>query len=319
MNQKSFESCASIICPLCNSTTTLITDQDTRETICINCGSILTSDKLQDLYEQQWHLPKEDNKNPIVRNDDDPNNKSCESFSNNLAMHNNGLSTIIGKTSKDATGQQMDNQIKNLMNRLRVWDSRSQVRNNKDRNLFTALSYLQRLKYELGLPDSVIEKTAYLYRKMQETDFVTNIAVKVVLTVASYIACRELDIPRTLKEIAEISNIDEKRISKFYRDLILELDLKVPQADPIRMIIKIANICKTSEKTKRYALSLMNEIIKKNLFSSKDPMGLAGTIIYLAAKNNGENIIQYKIANASGVTVNTLRKNLKFINECLKN
>ncbi len=84
-------------------------------------------------------------------------------------------------------------------------------------------------------------------------------------------------------------------------------------------IIKIANICKTSEKTKRYALSLMNEIIKKNLFSSKDPMGLAGTIVYLAAKNNGENIIQYKIANASGVTVVTLRKNLKFINECLKN
>lgn len=319
MKQKSFESCASIICPLCSSTTTLITDQDTRETICTNCGSILTSDKLQDLYEEQYTFPKKDNKDSIVRNDDDLNNKSCESFSNNLAMHNNGLSTMIGKTSKDATGQQIDNQMKNLMNRLRVWDSRSQVRNNKERNLFTALSYLQRLKYELGLPDSVIEKTAYLYRKMQEIDFVTNITVKVVLTVACYIACRELDIPRTLKEIAEKSNIDEKRISKFYRDLILELDLKVPKADPIRMIIKIANICKTSEKTKRYALSLMNEIIKKNLFSSKDPMGLAGTIIYLAAKNNGENIIQYKIANASGVTVVTLRKNLKFINECLKN
>lgn len=319
MNQKSFETYAPIICPLCKSaTTTLITDQETRETICTNCGSILTNDKLQEMYEEQWHFPNKDNNNSIVRNDN-RNNKSYESFSSNLAMHKKGLSTIIGKTSKDATGQQIDNQMKNLMNRLRVWDSRSQVRNNKERNLFTALSYLQRLKYELGLPDSVIEKTAYLYRKMQEIEFVKNIPVKVVLIVACYIACRELDIPRTLKEIAEISNIDEKRISKLYRDLILELDLKVPQADPIRMIIKIANICKTSEKTKKYALRVMSEIIKKNLFSSKDPMGLAGAIVYLAAKKNSENIIQYKIANAAGVTVVTLRKNLKFISECLKN
>ena len=318
MNQKSFETYAPIICPLCNSATTLTTDQESRETICTNCGSILANDKLQEMYEEQWSFPNKDNKNSIVRNDN-RNSKSYESFSSNLAMHNKGLSTIIGKTSRDATGQQIDNQMKNLMNRLRVWDSRSKVRNNKERNLFTALSYLQRLKYELGLPDSVIEKTAYLYRKMQEIEFVTNITVKVVLIVACYIACRELDIPRTLKEIAEISNIDEKRISKLYRDLVLELDIKVPQADPIRMIIKIANICETSEKTKKYALRVMNEVIKKNLFSSKDPMGLAGAIVYLAAKKNSENIIQYKIANASGVTVVTLRKNLKFISECLKN
>lgn len=92
----------------------------------------------------------------------------------------------------------------------------------------------------------------------------------------------------------------------------------MPQANPSKMIIKISNICKISEKTKRYAIKLMNEIIKKNLFTSKDPMGMAGAIVYIACKINGEHIIQYQIANSTGVTIITLRKNLRFIEEHLK-
>jgi len=57
----------------------------------------------------------------------------------------------------------------------------------------------------------------------------------------------------------------------------------------------------------------MNDILKKKLFTGKDPMGLAGAIVYLACKRNGEKIIQYQIANATGITLVTLRKNLKFI------
>ena len=58
------------------------------------------------------------------------------------------------------------------------------------------------LKSTLGLPDSVIEKVAYLYRKIQERGMVRGRTIKGVLAVASYIACREMEIPRTLKEIA---------------------------------------------------------------------------------------------------------------------
>jgi len=119
---------------------------------------------------------------------------------------------------------------------------------------------------------------------MQDKGKSNNTPMEVVIAVAYYIACREMDIPRTLKELSEISNTDEKRISKFYRNSILELDLKVPLADPLKMIVKIANICKTSEKTKRYAISLMNDILYKKLFTSKDPMGMAGSIVYIACK-----------------------------------
>jgi transcription initiation factor TFIIIB Brf1 subunit/transcription initiation factor TFIIB len=42
----------------------------------------------------------------------------------------------------------------------------------------------------------------------------------------------------------------------------------------------------------------MNQIIKKNLFTSKDPVGLAGTFVYMACKRYDERIVQYEIASA---------------------
>ena len=39
---------------------------------------------------------------------------------------------------------------------------------------------------------------------------------------------------------------------------------------------------------------------------------------HLSYKRNGEKIIQYKIVNATGLTLITLRKNLKFLGEYIK-
>ncbi|MGN6823218.1 MAG: transcription initiation factor IIB [Candidatus Nitrosocosmicus sp.] len=316
MSHKTDNAFLSIICPLCSNSTNFITDQESTETICIKCGCIVTNYKIQDLGEQ-FHTLNKDKENSQAGDYD--GGKSNESFSTLLALHDNGLYTIIGKTTTDASGQQINNQMKNLMNRLRVWDSRTRIKNNKDRNLLNGLIYLQRLNDELVLSDSVIEKAAYIYRKIQDKGLGKNRKLKVVVTCSCYIACRQMNIPRTLSELAEISNTEEKTLSKIYRDLIFDLDLKIPKIDPMKMIIKIANVCKVSEKTKRYALGLMNEIIKKNLLTSKDPVGLAGTLVYMACKRYDERIVQYEIANASGVTIVTIRKNQKFISGFLKN
>jgi transcription initiation factor TFIIB len=316
MGQNFNNTFSSIVCPLCNTFTNLITDQESTETICTNCGFTLPDDIMQNLYEHTRILNK-DEECSAVR--DYGCSQQIERYSNPLAIHDNGLYTIIGKTIRDATGQKIDNQTKNLMNRLRIWDSRTQIKNSKERNLFNALAYLQKLKYELGLPDSVIEKTAYIYRKIQDNEIVKNRKVKMVISTACYIACRQIGIPRTLSELAEISDTEEKTLSKFYRDLILDLDLKVPKIDPMKMLIKIANVCNISEKTKRYAIRLMSEIIKENLFISKDPKGVAGTVVYMACKKYGEKILQYEIATASYVTIVTIRKNQKFISRYLKN
>jgi len=59
--------------------------------------------------------------------------------------------------------------------------------------------------------------------------------------------------------------------------LIRELDLKVPIADPMKCIVKIANKANLSEKTIRHAANIMTEVISKEITTGKHPMSLAGS------------------------------------------
>jgi transcription initiation factor TFIIB len=230
-----------------------------------------------------------------------------------LARHDRGLATIIGRTDRDASGHPLDATMRSTMERLRTWDFRTQTNTSTDRNLRQAFSELDRLKDKLGLPDSVIEKTAYIYRKVQERGLVRGRSISAILAAAAYIACREMGFPRILKDITAISNIKQRYIAQAYRLLIMELDLKIPLIDPIKCIIRIANNTKISEKTKRLAIDIMHDIIKSGISAGKDPMALAAAVLYLSCLKTDENKIQRYIADAAGVTEVTVRNRYKNI------
>jgi transcription initiation factor TFIIB len=293
------------LCPNCNKPSDIITDTESGETICGNCGMILT-DKSQET-RAEWN----------AFNAEDINAKSRTGSPLSLAKHDKGLSTIIGKINKDASGQQIDTAMHKTVGRWRMLDSRSQYYGSANRNLNIAFSKLQGIKNQLTLPDYAVEKTAYIYRKILEKGIVKGRSIDAAVVVASYIACKEMEIPRTLKEIAKLVNIKEKAAFSIYKKVIVELDIKVPLADPVRNIVTVANRCKISEKTRRHAIKVMDEIIKRRISASKNPMGLAGAVLYLSCKYHDEEITQKDIAEAAGVTEVTIRNrlsNLKSLN-----
>jgi transcription initiation factor TFIIB len=126
-----------------------------------------------------------------------------------------------------------------------------------------------------------------------------------------YIVCREMEAPRTLKDIAEASNITRKSIARNYRILVFELGIKIPIVDPMKCIAKVANKLSLSEKTKHQALNIMGKVLKKEITAGKDPMGLAATVLYVSGLKTGEKIHQTTIAAASGVTEVTIRNRVK--------
>jgi transcription initiation factor TFIIB len=293
----------SITCSICNNNSgQIITDNESGEIICRNCGMVML-DNVQET-RPEWRSFTTDEAN---------NTRSRTGMPTSLARHDKGLATIIGRTNKDASGQVLDAAMRTTMERLRTWDFRTQAHTSTDRNLRQAFSELDRLKDKLGLPDSVIEKTAYIYRKVQERGLVRGRTKSEILAAAIYIACREMGFPRILKDITAISNIRHRHIAKAYRLLIMELDLKIPLIDPIKCIIRIANNAKISEKTKRLAIDIMHDIIKSGISAGKDPMALAAAVLYLSCLKTDENKIQRYIADAAGVTDVTLRNRYKNI------
>ena len=285
------------LCSICKSNQ-IITDAESGEIICSKCGQVI-SDKVQQTGPEWRDFGLSDTRSRV-------------GMSTSLAKHDMGLSTIIGRTDRDASGQKIDGPMRSTMERLRTWDYRTQIHNSTDRNLKQAFFQLDILKDKLGLSDSVVEKAAYIYRKAQERVLVRGRTISGVLAATIYIACREMGISRTLKDIAATSNVKLKEVAKSYRLLCLELELKIPIVDPIKYIAKVANNANLSEKTKRQAAEIMSNVTKREMISiGKNPMGLAATVLYLSCLKTGENITQRDISNAAGVTEVTLRNRYK--------
>jgi transcription initiation factor TFIIB len=291
----------SIICSVC-SDGQMVTDPESGEIICRNCGIVML-DKIQE-SRPEWR----------AFTADDGKDRTRTGTPSSLARHDMGLSTVIGRADKDASGNTIDVSMRSTMDRLRAWDFRTQAHTPTDRNLRQAFSELERLKDKLGLSDVIIEKTAYIYRKAQERGLVRGRTISSVLAAAIYIACRESGTSRTLKDIASISNIKRKDIARTYRLLVLELNYKIPMVDPIKCIVRVANKANLSEKTKRQAMNIMHSVTRSGISAGKDPMGLAASVLYLSCMNTGESRTQTEISEAAGVTEVTVRnryKNLK--------
>jgi transcription initiation factor TFIIB len=250
---------------------------------------MVITDKTQDVATPEWRAYTTEEKNEKART----------GSPTSLAVHDMGLSTVIGRANRDAGGQIFDVSMRSTIERLRTWDSRIQVHSSEDRNLRQAFQHLDTLKDKLGLSYAIVEKTAYIYRKAYERQLPRGKTIVGVLTAAMYIACRDMGAPRTLKEIATISNIKRKDIARNYRTLVFELDIKIPIVDPMSCIIRIANKVSLSDKTKRHAI----------LSAGKNPMGFAASVLYLAsiATKDDDHIRQKGLAEAAGVTEVTIR------------
>ena len=131
-------------------------------------------------------------------------------------------------------------------------------------------------------------------------------------------ACRDTETPRTLKDIANASNIKKKDVARCYRLLIRELDLKMPVVDPVKCVARIASKAGLSEKTKRKALEILKKAEEGKISAGKDPMGLAELPLYVACVMNGENKTQKDVAEAAGVTEVTIRNRYKGLKLHLK-
>ena len=277
----------------------LVTDSLRGEVLCSRCGTVVV-DKVEDATEQR--------SNTI----EDYNNNTRNGMASALSIHDKGLSTIIGNTDRDASGNSMSSYMKSTFNRLRLWDSRSRS-NSQDRNLRTAFIVLGRAKSQLDISDTIIERAAYLYRKAVTKNITRGRTITGMILSALYVSCREANVPRTLQEIATAGNISFKDLSRHYRVLVKTLDLQVGSFNPTEFVSKIGTTVGLSEKGKRDALGILYNAQKLGITDGKNPVSLAATAIFLSGVLNEENIVQHKIASASGVSTVTIRNNAKIL------
>ncbi|MGB1378542.1 MAG: transcription initiation factor IIB [Nitrosopumilus sp.] len=278
----------------------IVTDIHTGEVACSNCG-IVSSEPIVDLGAEM-----------VGGNSTDYQSNSRVGAKRSLKMIDMGLSTLIEAKDKDVTGKSLSIENRRMFYRLRMWDrnSRSAVTSKSFQKAFTLLDAIGS---KLGLPESVIEESAYLFRKVAARKILAGRSTAAMLSATIYATCRITDTPRTLQDIADAANIKKKVLQRTYRFLAKEMNIAPESYTPSEFVTRIAKGLNLSEKTQRLTFKILDLCSKKHVSTSKNPMAMAAAAIHLAATKNAERVSQLKISQISGISAVTIRERRKEI------
>jgi transcription initiation factor TFIIB len=277
---------------------------ETGEIVCSRCGLVLQDEILDQKPEWRAFTPEE------------TRSKARTGPPTSLKRFDKGLSTTF-QPYKDSYGRALPMRERLKMMRLRKWNIRARVHSSAERNLSQAMNELTRLSDKLHIPASVEENAALIYRKALDEGLIRGRSIKSIAAAALYAACRLTRTPRSLKEIAEASTRRRKEISRCYRLLQRELDIKMPVDDPSKYISKIASQVGLTQKTQNTAFKLLKGAKEKKGIVGKGPTGMAAAALYIAAIINEQSLTQRELAKAADVTEVTVRNRYKELDRIL--
>jgi transcription initiation factor TFIIB len=280
-------------CPECGGS--LVSDEARGERACEECGLVVEADSID--HGPEWRAFDASEKD----------DKSRVGAPTTKLMHDEGLSTTIGWSDRDAHGNTLSATKRSQMSRLRTWDERFRTRDHKDRNLKQALGEIDRMGSALGLGESVRETASVIYRRALEEDLLPGRSIEGVASACVYAAARQAGTPRTIDEVVRVSRIDEIELKRTYRYVVKELGLEVAPADPKSYVPRFASDLGVDDETQYRASELLDTGIEAGVHVGKSPVGLAAAAVYAAAKLTGEEVTQAEVSAVTDMSEVTIR------------
>jgi transcription initiation factor TFIIB len=267
-------------CPECHSKN-IVTDSKRAELYCANCGVVI-AENIVDLGPE-WRSYDEEQAAKRIRTGPPMSYR----------IHDKGLGTPmpgLPARTKRLRGISIDS---------------------GDKTLALALVEIDRMACALKLPNNIKEETSVLYRKAMRHNLIKGRSIEELVSAMLYITCRQYEVPRTLKEIAEVSRSPLKKIRRAYIFLLRKLEIKLAPANPARYIPRFCSKLGLSEEIREKATEILKDDEGTGVAKGWGPIGTAAAAIYIAAVLSGEKITEKEIAKVVGTTEITIRDRYK--------
>lgn len=190
---------------------------------------------------------------------------------------------------------------------MRRQHNRAQVRSKIERNRIYAFSEIRRLTAELDLPRSIRERACVLFKSAQEEDLLRGRSLEGFAAAAVYANCRIDGLSRTREEIISAARSTDDELTAAYRALNRELGLPVGPIDPEEYIPRFASKLNLPDRIVHDALALCARAHDEGLVNGRNPCGVAGGCLYLAARDHDYELTQKETAEVANVAPVTVR------------
>ena len=219
-------------CPECQSK--IILDYGKGEYVCHKCGCVV--------MEQVDYYGPENNSTDF----EERNRNTRASGSTSLSLHDFGLRTEIGNSSRDYSGRALDYQNVELINRSRKWHSRLRVNSSKERRLSNVLSKINEVCSVLSLRKTITETASMIYRNFENSNKAKGKSITCIASATIYLACKRCGVVRSIDEIVQAAGISEydkssvKLASRYYRSMVMEMN-KLKESKDFETSVSIPN------------------------------------------------------------------------------
>ena len=151
----------------------------------------------------------------------------------------------------------------------------------------------------LGLPGPARQHAEALYMELVRGGFTVGRPVDAVMAASAYVACRELGIPRTLRDAAAAGGVKYRTFGRYMRR-ILDMRGTVPQYGLPHLVALVANNLEVEGPCCRDAIEAAGRL-ESAYAAGKSPMVVAAAVLYVALSARGEPYSQQDVADAAGV------------------
>lgn len=197
----------------------------------------------------------------------------------------------------------------------------------------TSMDYTERSRYhvfeeiskmgEVGkLQINVVEEAKRLYVKLSEIRLSRGDIRKGLIACCIYYSCKSLNVPRTLREIADICHLDQALVNKCeheFKDIMKKNNIHIDD-DSIKttdICSRVANrLClerRDEAKLIKLAYHVCHRIDEINILNGKTPSAIAPTVIFFCCSHLNYKISKKKITDLGGVSSVTLGKLLTIL------
>ncbi|WP_049979526.1 transcription initiation factor IIB [Halolamina rubra] len=262
------------------------------ETACTDCGLVM----------DDQHVDR----GPTWRADD-PESAKRAGAPLTATRHDRGLSTRIG-SQRDAQGNELENEKRRRLARMRRQQSRARWQSKRERNLGHGLTEVQRIASALGLAASVREQACQLFRTAQDAGLLPGRSIEAMAAASVFGVCRCTGQSWLMTDVAPLARVSQARVEGAYRVLNTELGLPTPPVRPSQFVPRLAAELGCTDAVRRQAAQLATQAVDAGVTTGVHPAGFAAACLYMAACSQDEPLTQADAAAAAEVTVETVRK-----------
>jgi len=287
-----------LICPDCQDPIPNIREEfGSGDLVCGNCGLVL-GDRIVDTRSEWRTFANDEGDDPSrVGAASDPLMEGMEQLDTSISFKDGGtgLSRELQRTmAKGATAK-------------------------AERTLLTAFRDISTMCDQISLPKNIADIAKQLYKRAEQEKILRGKTLDAAVACCIFIACRQGRVPRTFKEICQLTNVPKKTIGQCYKLLESHLNLNAANGNstavegPEALLGRYVNHLDLPVYVQRAAEDLVVASRQHGVADGRSPISIAGAAIYFVSHLYGQAKTAKEIAVVAGVSESTIKLVYKFL------